>query len=172
LGWSFPPGREAVTGPLHKPFAQNQGWRLHPSSEARLSRGLPCKRNEIAAQAQYQIAPYLTRPASPVRIAPHGEGQRLRSVRRGGNRRADSRRRNHDDRCLSPLRRVGCTAVRPRHVRSKAEPRKNESQAVVPARRDATIQSFPVSGPKSARDRRPRPCHRPERGLARPRGGA
>ena len=63
----------------------------------------------------------------------------MRSVRRGLDRRADSHRRNHGGRCLSPLRDVGRAALRPLDVRPKAELRKNESQGVVSApRRDAT----------------------------------
>ena len=130
-------------------------------------------REMVRASAKYQIAPHLTRAASPGKIPLHGEAQRLRSVRRGGDRRADRHGRNHGGRCLSPLRRVGCPAVHSLDVRPKAEPHKNESQAVVPApRRDATPQSSAGSGLKSEGHRRTRRCHRPERGLACARRGA
>ena len=70
-------------------------------------------------------------------------------------------------------RRVGRAALRSCDVRPKAEPRKNESQGAVPApRRDAIHRSSAGSGSKSAGYGRPRPCHRPERGLARARRGA
>ena len=61
--------------------------------------------------AKYQIARHLTRAASPGKIPLHGEAQRLRSVRRGGDRRADS----HGAKPRRPTRdrRYAATAVRP-----------------------------------------------------------
>lgn len=80
----------------------------------------------------------LTRAASLGRVTLHGEAQRLRSVRRVGDRRADSHGR------------VGRAALRPRDVRPKAEPRKNKSQGGHPApRRDATPNRSPARALKA-----------------------
>ena len=98
------------------------------------------------ASAKYQIARHLTRAASPGKIPLHGQGQCLRSVRRGGDRRADSHGRNHGGRRVDGLCRHGRASVRPRDVRPKAEPRKNESQAVCrrpPSRRDPAVVRRP-----------------------------
>ena len=134
------PGREGATSRRHQPLpdTRDRGFtaQVRLAYSARLSR----RRNgDCRASTKYQIARHLTRAASPGKIPLHGEAQRLRSVRRGGDRRADSHGRNHGGRCLSPLRRVGRAALRPRDVRPKAEPRKNESRPVVAVnRRGAT----------------------------------
>jgi hypothetical protein len=105
----------------------------------------------------------------PLQDSALGQGQRLRCVRRGGDCRADSQ---GETTAADAYRRYAARRRGPAPARRspKAEPRKNESQAVVPgSRRDATPRPFAGSGLKSAGHARPRPCHRPGRRIARAR---
>jgi hypothetical protein len=91
------------------------------------------------ASGKYQIAWHLTRAASPGKIPLYGGAQRLGSVRRGGDRRADSHARNHGGRRVERLYRFGRAALRPLDVHRSVEPR--EGKRGPPDRRQRHAQS-------------------------------